>query len=185
MLPQLDRLVLAGTGDDTTVQSPIQGKDLVLVTRQILLDLTRPHVPHFDRRVFARACQQPGITAPSHHVDGADVAAERRDELAVTRVPQLDAVVKGGRCNVQAVRTERDVQDLLLVAKQSRNRFDRGTRVPRDRRRIPQEYRVVVRCGDELFHQFPLLSRGVFESGFGFLDLCLHRVRHFTRVVVV
>ena len=73
-----------------------------------------------------------------------------RDSLARAPVPQLDGIVKARAGDVLAVRAERDVVDLLLVAREAR---DGLFRVGRRRRRVdgrPQEERVVVRARDEL-----------------------------------
>lgn len=113
------------------------------------------------------------------------MATQRGDEFPVARVPQFHAVVEARGCDAGAVRRERDVQDLFLVAEEAGNGFDRrvGGRV--DGCGVPEEDRVVVGRGEEFFHQLAFVASRGLEAGFCFLDLFFRGRGHLACVVVV
>lgn len=123
------------------------------MARQILLQLPlgpppplpHHHIPHLERRVLAGADEQARVGAEAAHVHGPHVAAQRGDESAVARAPQLDGVVEAAAGDEGAVRGEGHVVDLFLVAEQAGDGFGVvGGRVPE----VDCE---VVACGDEAF----------------------------------
>lgn len=152
---------------------------------QVLFEFPDAHIPHLDGGVFARGRQEARITRPGGHVDGADVAAQSGDELAIPCVPQLDAVVEASGCDACAVGREGDVQDLLLVAEEPGDGLDGGVGRVVDGGGIPQEYRVVVGCRQEFLDELAFVPCGIFEAGLGLLDSFFDRVGHFACVVVV
>lgn len=78
--PNPDRLVLPSTADLLAIRTPVHGKDLVLVPGKIHRQFARAHIPHLQRGVLGRGDQKPGVGGKTALVDGADVAAECRDE---------------------------------------------------------------------------------------------------------
>lgn len=119
MPPNPHRLVLPPARDLAPIRTPIDRVHLVLMPRQILLQLRRPYLPHLERRVLAPAHEQPAVGAEARHVHGPDVAPQRRDEFSVSRVPELDVVVPAGAGDEEAVGGEGDVVDLLLVPEEA------------------------------------------------------------------
>lgn len=185
MLPQFHNLVFAGARDTFAVQTPVQREDLVFMAGQVLFEFPDAHVPHLDGGVFARGRQEARITRPGGHVDGSHVAAQRGDKLAVSCVPQLDAIVEASGCDACAVGGEGDVQDLLLMAEEAGDGLDGGVGRVVDRGGIPQEYRVVVGRRQEFLDELAFVACGVFEAFLGLLDSFFDRVGDFARVVVV
>lgn len=81
--PNPDRLVLPSTADLLAIRTPVHGKDLVLVPRKVHRQFPRAHIPHLQRGILGRGDQEPGVGGKATLVDGADVAAECRDEPEV------------------------------------------------------------------------------------------------------
>lgn len=157
MLPHLDGLVLAPACHRAPVTRPIEREHLILMARQIHLQLAGLDIPQLDRGVLAGTRDEARVRGPCAHVHGAHVAAQRGDEFPILRIPQLHAVVEARARDVQAVGREGDVQHLFLVSEQACNGFRGGGGVRVEGRRVPQEDSVVVAGGDEALHEFALV----------------------------
>lgn len=128
--PNPHLLILTTAPDLGTIGAPIDGKDFVLMARQVLLEETGATIPDFQRGVLARAHEQAAVGAEAGHVDGRDVAAQREQKRARQPVPHLDVVVEPAAGQQQAVGREGHVVDLFLVAQEPRDRLRAVRRLP-------------------------------------------------------
>lgn len=78
--PDPNRLVLASAADLLSVGTPVYCKYLVFVARKICRQLAGAHVPDLESGVLGGRDQQSRVGGEAALVDGADVAAEGRDE---------------------------------------------------------------------------------------------------------
>lgn len=106
--PQAHRLILSSAPHHLAVGTPVDGVHLVLVTRQIVRQLSGPHVPALERRVLGRRHEQPGVGREGALVDGRDVAAQRVDELSVPRWHARFSKIAAARADSFGVKKEID-----------------------------------------------------------------------------
>ena len=126
MPPNPDRLILTSTPHPLAIRRPIHRKHLVLMSRQILRQRPGPHIPRLQRRVLARAHQQPGVGGEGALVDGADMAAQGAQAVARCHVPDAQGFVAAGGhqevagkgCAGGARRDEAHRADAVVVARQ-------------------------------------------------------------------
>lgn len=87
--PQPHRFVLASASDFLPIRTPIYRIHLIVVTRQVLGELARARIPHFERVVARAGDEEPAVGREGALVDVGDVTAEGVDEFAVAEFVQI------------------------------------------------------------------------------------------------
>ena len=121
--PDTDLLVLTSTANSIAVWTPVYSKDLILVTRQILLELSSLDIPDLEGSVFAATNEQSAVGTESNLVHRSNMTLEGEKEGSIGGVPQLDKIVEASRCEKSTVRRECDVIDLFLMTQQTGDWF--------------------------------------------------------------
>ena len=137
MLPYFNGPIFAAGSDTGPIGTPIQGKDLIGMSRQSFdgLFLTPRNVPQFGRRIGTGADDVGRIGRPRHLVDGADMTRQGHDEFSRQAIPQFDLFVKGRTGKEPTVGTKFNVTNQVLVSRQSFDGVFGGDGMP-DKERI-------------------------------------------------
>ena len=171
--PYLDCFVFPTACHPLPVWCPVDRKDLIRMSREIIHQLCRLDIPNLDRRVLAGTDQQARIPAKADLVHSRDMAAKVGHERAVARPPQLHMAVPAGRSDPAAIRRKGNVRDLLLMTCHARNGLAAATTISTTTTptcRLPQRHRIIVRRRHQPLHNLPTLAR--------YLPIPLPRHRH-------
>lgn len=144
MLPCFDRAILGPRRDTGSIGRPIQRVDFIRMPRQGLLRPLAPrHGPQLGRGVLGRGDEIGRIRTPGDLVHASYMPGECHYELSVSG-PDLDLFVESGNGEMPTVGTELQIDNEILVPRQSLQGMLTGDGVP-------YENGVVVAAADEDF----------------------------------
>src|SRR5262249_27580529 len=144
-IPELDRAVVAPSGQGLAVRTEGNGHDSVRVSSQTANLSAVDHVPDFclarllELKTTTGGSEQTPVLGERNSLDRTGVARERDDFRAGGGVPHLDGAVVGSGGKQAAVGTKHDRGDAERVAAGGKQLAPCG--------RIPDLYKLVVTGG--------------------------------------